>query len=125
MGEDCQCGVRACSEGTVAGGKEVSSSDTCIPATCNAPIRILPPGMLAHTIILPTCLPDTEVKNSSLSGDRTGNINVDMGGAGMSQIQYRVVSGDVIISERFVKHKYADPVQVRGSGAGRLEGRAG
>ena len=29
------------------------------------------------------------------------------------QVQYRVVSGDVIISGRNVKHKFADPVPVR------------
>lgn len=53
----------------------------------------------------------TEVKNSSLSGDRTGSIHVDMDDVATT-IEYKVSSGDVIISGRYVRHKYADPVQV-------------
>ena len=52
-----------------------------------------------------------EVKNSSLSGDRTGTINVDMGDS-ITPIDYKVSSGDVIISGRHVRHKFNDPVQV-------------
>ena len=36
----------------------------------------------------------------------------------MEKVEYSVVSGDVIISGRYVKHKFADPVQVRRGGNG-------
>ena len=52
------------------------------------------------------------MKNSSLSGDRTGVINVDIGDSMTTKIEYKVSSGDVIISGRHVRHKYAEPVQV-------------
>ena len=57
VGEDCQCGVRACSEGAVAGGKEVSSSDTF-----QLPVMRLsaffPPACLPTLFsCLPACLP--------------------------------------------------------------------
>ena len=73
-----------------------------------------PTGLTAPTAsTTPTAssAPTADVKNSSLSGDRTADINVDMGDS-VQQVQYRVVSGDVIISGRHVKHKFADPVLV-------------
>ena len=38
------------------------------------------------------------------------------------QVQYKVVSGDVIIAEMHVKHKFADPVEVGGCSTGHSSG---